>query len=171
MDGYTLFMYKKALLIASCLILPLAEAARFGSSTISDVAATFATTSPDGRHVFVVTEAGELMRSPDGGRNFAALRGFGSGFIGAISAKSVACSQDGETIYVTTGAGQILKAVDGGRNGLRSFGALKGTGSRYIGDIAASSVSCNLDGGVLYVVARNGKLFQSADGGGAFRAL
>jgi photosystem II stability/assembly factor-like uncharacterized protein len=146
-------------------------AARFGNNTISTIPAATVACSKDGKTIYVTTDSGEVIKSDDGGSSFSKLSGFGTSTVGAIGAISVACSSDGDTVYICTGAAQIIKATDGGRNGLRSFGALKGTGTRYIADVAATTISCSGDGKIVFTTSKNGKLFVSTDGGDRFKAL
>jgi photosystem II stability/assembly factor-like uncharacterized protein len=146
-------------------------AARFGNNTISAIPAASVACSMDGKTIYVTSDAGEVLKSADGGSSFSKLNGFGTTTVGAIGAFSVTCSSDGDTVYICTGAAQIIKATDGGRNGLRSFGALKGTGSRYIADVAATTISCSGDGRIVFATTKSGKLFISTDGGERFKAL
>jgi photosystem II stability/assembly factor-like uncharacterized protein len=164
-------MNKVIVVIALTLVGITSFAARFGNNTISTIPAATVACSKDGKTIYVTSDAGEVLKSDDGGSSFSKLNGFGTNTIGAIGAISVACSSDGDTVYICTGAAQIIKATDGGRNGQRSFGALKGTGSRYIADIAATTISCSGDGKTVFTTSKNGKLFVSIDGGDRFKAL
>jgi photosystem II stability/assembly factor-like uncharacterized protein len=164
-------MNKIIVVIALSLVGITSFAARFGNNTISTMPAATVACSKDGKTIYVTTDSGEVIKSDDGGSSFSKLSGFGTNTVGAICAISVACSSDGDTVYICTGAAQIIKATDGGRNGLRSFGALKGTGSRYIADVAATTISCSGDGMTVFTTSKNGKLFVSTDGGDRFKAL
>jgi len=164
-------MNKVIVVIALTLVGITSFAARFGNNTISTIPAATVACSKDGQTIYVTSDAGEVLKSDDGGSSFSKLNGFGTNTIGAIGAISVACSSDGDTVYICTGAAQIIKATDGGRNGQRSFGALKGTGSRYIADVAATTISCSGDGKTVFTTSKNGKLFVSTDGGDRFKAL
>jgi len=164
-------MNKIIVVIALTLVGITSFAARFGNNTISTIPAATVACSKDGKTIYVTTDSGEVIKSDDGGSSFSKLSGFGTSTVGAIGAISVACSSDGDTVYICTGAAQIIKATDGGRNGLRSFGALKGTGTRYIADVAATTISCSGDGKIVFTTSKNGKLFVSTDGGDRFKAL